>query len=117
MYRQMLAMARPPVRPADFEEDLRKSIVAEKLQAAITGWIRVSDADVEASTGVETRKSNSTWRSSPPTSCRPAFSRPTPRSRQRYTANQESYRVPEKRRVRYLAIDAESLRAKMTVLA
>ncbi len=48
MYRQILATARPPVRPADFEEDLRKSIVAEKLHAAVTGWIRVSDADVEA---------------------------------------------------------------------
>ena len=31
-----------------------------------------------------------------------------------FTANQEAYRVPEKRRVRYLAIDAEALRAKMT---
>ena len=34
---------------------------------------------------------------------------------QRFSASQETYRVPEKRRVRFLRIDPEALRAKMSV--
>ena len=46
-YRLMLASSRPPVREDEFEADLRKSLLAEKLQTALTGWIQVSDAEVE----------------------------------------------------------------------
>ena len=114
IYRQMLASARPPVRPADFEEDLRKSIIAEKLHAAVTGWIRVSDADVEA----EYRQRNEKIKLDVAVFSADKLEagiRPTDAEiSARYEANKESYRVPEKRRVRYLAIDAESLRGRMT---
>src|SRR4029079_4097766 len=53
-YRQLLQMQTPPMRPSDFEDQVRRSIVAEKLQAAVTGWITVADADVES----EFRKRN-----------------------------------------------------------
>src|SRR4029450_3622782 len=53
-YRQILQMQMPPMRPSEFEDQVRRSIVAEKLQAAITGWITVADIDVEA----EYRKRN-----------------------------------------------------------
>ena len=46
-YRQILDQARPPQRPADFEARLRSDILAEKLQAALTGWVRVSDAEID----------------------------------------------------------------------
>src|SRR5690606_7120652 len=46
-YRAMLAGIRPPMTPAAFEADFRQSLAAEKLQDAVAGWIRVSDADVE----------------------------------------------------------------------
>ena len=114
VYRRILATARPPVRPADFEEDLRKSIIAEKLHAVVTGWIRVSDADVEA----EYRRQNEKVKldvavfsaDKLQSTVQPTDTEVT----QRYEANKESYRVPEKRRVRYLALDAESLRGRMT---
>src|SRR4051812_3229820 len=48
MYREILQSQRPPLRPAEFEEQLRRQLLAEKLQAGVTGWIRVSDADVDA---------------------------------------------------------------------
>jgi peptidyl-prolyl cis-trans isomerase D len=47
-YRQLLRMQNPPMRPDEFEDQVRRSIVAEKLQAALTGWITVADADVTA---------------------------------------------------------------------
>src|SRR6476619_8471013 len=46
-YRQLLRMQNPPMRPAEFEDQVRRSIVAEKLLAALTGWVTVADADVE----------------------------------------------------------------------
>jgi peptidyl-prolyl cis-trans isomerase D len=115
LYRQVLASARPPVRPSDFEEDLRRSLVAEKLHAAVTGWIRVSDADVEA----EYRRRNEKVKLDVAVFAAERFQagiQPTEAElNQRYTAHQETYRVPEKRRVRYLALDAEALRSKMSV--
>ena len=113
-YRQILATARPPVRPADFEEDLRKSIVAEKLHAAVTGWIRVSDADVEAEYRRRNEKIKLDVAVFSADKLRSGIQPTEAELSQRYTANQESYRVPEKRRVRYLAVDAESLRSRMT---
>src|SRR5687768_17560504 len=47
-YRQVLQMQNPPIRDSEFEEQVRRSIVVEKLQGALTDWITVSDADVEA---------------------------------------------------------------------
>ena len=46
-YRQLLASQRPPVLPEQFENDVRRQILAEKLQALVTGWVHVSDAEVE----------------------------------------------------------------------
>ncbi|MCC7009286.1 MAG: peptidyl-prolyl cis-trans isomerase [Acidobacteria bacterium] len=114
-YRQMLANARPVLRPADFERDLRRSLVAEKLQAAVTGWLRVSDADVEQ----EFRRRNEKVKLNVAVFTADKLAaavQPTDAELQEhFSANQERYRVPEKRRVRYLAVDAETLRGKMTV--
>ena len=40
-----------PIRrsaPSEFEEEVRRSHDAQKLQAALTDWMTVTDADVEA---------------------------------------------------------------------
>ena len=47
-YRQLLRMQMPPMRPDEFEDQVRRSIVAEKLQAAVTGWVTVPESDVLA---------------------------------------------------------------------
>src|SRR5687767_1030347 len=46
-YLQMLQMANPPMRPDEFEDQIRRSIVVEKLQGALTDWIAVSDREVD----------------------------------------------------------------------
>ena len=47
-YRQMLAMQEPPVRESEFEEQVRRSITVEKLQAALTNWITVPETEIDA---------------------------------------------------------------------
>ncbi len=46
-YRQLLQMQNPPIDPSEFEEEVRRSVMLEKLQGALTDWITVSDADVD----------------------------------------------------------------------
>ena len=114
-YQQLLASQRPPLRPADFEEQLRKGLLAEKLQGAVTAWIQVSDAEAEA----EYRKQNEKVKLELAVFTANKFTSaiaPTDSEISAYfAANQGAYRIPEKRRVRYLSIDAETLKATRTV--
>jgi peptidyl-prolyl cis-trans isomerase D len=116
-YRQILSFQRPPLRVSEFEEQLRKSLVAEKLEAAVTAWILVSDGDAES----EFRRRNEKVKLDLAVFTAGQFSAGiTPTDAQlsaHFAANQESYRTPEKRRVRYLSIDAEALRATRQVTA
>ena len=114
-YRQLLASQRPPLRPADFEEQLRKGLLSEKLQGAVTAWIQVTDAEAEA----EYRKQNEKVKLELAVFTASKFNSAIAPTEQEiaayFTANQETYRTPEKRRVRYLSIDAEAIKATRTV--
>ena len=114
-YRQLLANQRPPLRPSEFEDQLRKGLLSEKLQAAVTSWINVSDAEAEA----EYRKQNEKVKVELAVFTASKFNAsiaPTEADiNAQFSANQETYRAPEKRRVRYLSIDAEALKASRTV--
>lgn len=114
-YRQVLAMQRPPLRAADFEKQLRRGLLAEKLEAAVTAWVQVSDADAER----EYRTQNEKVKLEVAVFTAGKFSAGiTPTDAEinaHFTANPETYRTGEKRRVKYLTIDAEGLRATRVV--
>jgi len=114
-YRALLQMQRPPVQPHEFEAELRRSLMAEKLENAVAGWIVVPEGDVDA----EYRARNEKVKLELAIFTADRFRgdvQPTDAEIQaHFDANRETYRVPEKRRVRYLSVDAEALRAKMTV--
>ena len=114
-YRQVLAFQRPPVRAADFEEQMRKGLLSEKLQAAVTSWVHVTDAEAEG----EYRRQNEKVKLEMAVFTAGNFSSGiTPTDAQiaaHFAGNQETYRTQEKRRVRYLLIDAEALRATRVV--
>jgi peptidyl-prolyl cis-trans isomerase D len=114
-YRQMLASSRPPIREDEFEADLRKSLLAEKLQAALTGWIRVSDADVEQEYRRRNEKVKMDLAIFNGSQFRDGIQPTDAELNAEFTAHPATYTIPEKRRVKYLSIDATALRAKMTV--
>ena len=114
-YRQILQMQMPPMRPNEFEDQIRRAIVNVKLEAALTAWITVADSDVET----EFRKRNEKVKLA-------VVSFPADKSREGLTASddeiakyfdehKESYRIGQKRKVRYLLIDQQTLLAKATV--
>ena len=114
-YQQILSFQRPPMRPSEFEEQYRNELIAEKLQAAVTGWLRVSDSEVEQEYRQRNEKVKLDLAVFTANQFRAGIQPTEAELQAQFSAHQETYRTPEKRRVRYLAIDADALKSKMTV--
>jgi peptidyl-prolyl cis-trans isomerase D len=114
-YRQLLQMQNPPMRPSDFEDQVRRSIAAEKLQAALTGWITVADKDVETEFRKRNEKVKLAVVNFPADKFREGLVAGDDEVAKYFDEHKDTYRIPEKRKVRYLTIDQESMRAKATV--
>jgi peptidyl-prolyl cis-trans isomerase D len=114
-YRQMLQMQNPPLREGDFEEQVRRSITIEKLQAALTNWISIPDADVEA----EFRKRNEKVKLAVVNFPADKFREGTQASDEEVAAwfekSKDTYRIPEKRKVQYALLDVQAIRERTAV--
>lgn len=114
-YRQLLQMQRPPMRPAEFEMQLRRQLVAEKLQGALTAWATVTDGEADEAYRDRNEKVKLDLAVFKADQFRAGIEPTDAEISARFDANQDAYRQPEKRRVRFLQIDAEGLRASMAV--
>ncbi len=114
-YRQILAAQAPPIPVDEFERELRRQLQSDKLRAALTAWVTVTDADVET----EYRRRNEKVKVDLVLFNADAFKNGIAPSESDIAAhfeqNRGDYRVPEKRRVRYLHADAATLRDRVTV--
>jgi peptidyl-prolyl cis-trans isomerase D len=113
-YREILQMQRPPIRPSEFEDQLRRSLMGEKLQAAVTNWVRVADADVDAEYRKRNEKVKLNLAVFTATQFRSGIQPTDAELAAQFNAHQDNYKIPEKRRVRFLSISADALRDKMT---
>ena len=114
-YRQMLQMQNPPLRESDFEEQVRNSITVEKLQAAITNWISISDADVEAALRERNEKVKLAVVNFPADRFREGAQATDQEVSAWFEANTDDYRIPEKRKVKYALLDVQAIRDRITV--
>src|SRR4051812_3541044 len=114
-YQQLLRMQTPPMRADEFEDQVRRSIIAEKMQAALTGWMTVSDSDVVTEFKRRNEKVKLAVVNFPADKFREAAVASDAEVAKYFEDHKESYRIGEKRKVRYLLIDQEALRAKATV--
>lgn len=114
-YRQLLRMQSPPMRPDEFEDQVRRSIVSEKLQAAVTGWITVADSDVVSEFKKRNEKVKLAVVTFPADKFREGLVATDAEVAKHFEDHKESYRVAEKRKVRYLTIDQEAMRQKAVV--
>jgi peptidyl-prolyl cis-trans isomerase D len=103
------------MRPDEFEGQVRRSIVSEKLQAAVTGWVTVADADVVAEYKKRNEKVKLAVVTFPADKFREGLAATDAEVAKHFEDRKESYRIGEKRKVRYLTIDQEGLRQKATV--
>jgi len=114
-YELILRNQRPPMTKAEFEDNLRKSMVIDKLRAALTDWISISDAELER----EYRQRNEKVKLQVVALTADRFRDKVTLSdadvAAHYEAHKAEYRVGERRKVKYLLVDAEQVRAKTVV--
>jgi peptidyl-prolyl cis-trans isomerase D len=116
-YRQMLQAANPPLRTDEFEDQVRRSVVVEKLQAALTDWIAVSDAEAEAEYKRRNEKVKLSVVNFPEDKYAESVTATDAEIAAAFEADKDKYRIPEKRKVKYAAIDTQAIRERIPVTA
>jgi peptidyl-prolyl cis-trans isomerase D len=114
-YRQMLQFNNPPLTTSEFEDNLRRALSIEKLRNAVTGWMSVSDQEVAD----EFRRRNDKVKLDVVPLTPDAFRSQVAVSDADLSAyfdtHKETYRIAEKRRIRYALIDVEQVRQTTSV--
>lgn len=114
-YRAVLNSARPPMTPAEFEAGLRRQLLIEKLRAVVTDWVGVTDGEADE----EYRRRNEKVKVQlVHVSTNTFLSQATATDAEvqaYFDGHKETYRIGERRRIRYLLVDAEALRKGVTV--
>ena len=113
-YRQILESQNPPIRPNEFEEEVRRSIVVEKLQGALTDWIVVSEKQVDGEFNRRNDKVKLAVANFPADKFKDAVTVTDDEISKHFEASKESYRVGEKRKIKYALIDVQAIRQKIT---
>jgi peptidyl-prolyl cis-trans isomerase D len=116
-YRQLLQMQTPPLRPDEFEEQVRRGITVEKLQGALTAWITVADADVESEFKRRNEKVKLAVVSFPADKFREGLQVTDAELSSYFNERANEYRIPEKRKVKYALIDMQAIRQRTPVSA
>jgi peptidyl-prolyl cis-trans isomerase D len=114
-YRQLLNMQSPPLSTTDFEDGIRRSLAVEKLRASLTEWMAIPDKEVEQEYRRRNDKVKLAVVTFPTDSFKPDVKASDEEIAKHFEDNKESFRVPEKRKIRYLLVDLESIRAKVVV--
>ena len=114
-YRQALQFNNPPFTTSEFEENMRRAILIEKLRSSVAGWITVTDAEVAD----EYRRRNEKVKLDVVPVTAEAFkSQVTVADADlvaHFDKNKESYRIGEKRKMKYALVDVDRVRAAVTV--
>jgi peptidyl-prolyl cis-trans isomerase D len=114
-YRQILQFNTPPFTTAEFEDNLRRALMIDKLRGAVTGWITVTDAEVDE----EYRRRNEQVRLDVVPITAAAFREKVTATDADLTAhfeqNKETYRIGERRAIKYALVDVNRVREGITV--
>lgn len=116
-YQQLLGMLRPPLTPAEFEDTVRRSLMVDKLRAAVTDWLSVSDKELEQEYRRRNDKVKLAVVSFLADSFRPDVTVGDADVASYFEAHKADFKIPEKRKVKYALIDVEASRAKINVSA
>ena len=116
-YQQILNMQNPPLRANEFEDQIRRSIVLEKLQGALTGWVTVSDKEVDDEFMRRNEKVKLGVVSFPADKFRDGVNVTDAEVSSHFDGHKDDYRIPEKRKVRYVLVDTNALRERTAVSA
>ena len=114
-YQQLLRSQRPPMTAAQFENAIREELVITKLQAVLTDWLSVTDKEVEQEYRVRNDKVKLAVVTFMADSFRPDATASDAEVAAYFAQHPADFTVPEKRKVRYLLVDIDALRAKVVI--
>jgi peptidyl-prolyl cis-trans isomerase D len=116
-YQQLLRMQRPPMTAGQFEDNVRRSLAVDKLRSSVTDWLSVADKELEA----EYRRRNDKVKLAvigfTADSFRPQVTVSDAEVASHFDAHKDEFKIPEKRKIKYLLIDIDGLRTKIVVPA
>lgn len=114
-YVQLLQSQRPPRTPADFEDNVRRSLTVEKLRQTLTDWITVPDKEVEQEYRHRNDKVKLAFATVTADTLRPQVTVNDEEVARYFEAHKSDLKMPEKRKIRYLLVDLAGIRAKTIV--
>jgi peptidyl-prolyl cis-trans isomerase D len=114
-YRQMLQMNNPPLTTTDFENNLRRALLVEKLRNAVTGWMSVTDGEVADEFRRRNEKVQLDVVPLTPEAFQSQVTVTDADLTTHFEANKERYQIGEKRRLRYALVDVDQVREQVTV--
>ncbi|MEZ5289371.1 MAG: peptidyl-prolyl cis-trans isomerase, partial [Vicinamibacterales bacterium] len=114
-YRQVLQFNTPPFTTTEFEDNLRRALMIEKLRTAIAGWVTVTDDEVAEEYTRRNEKVKLDVVPVQPEAFRGQVTVTAADLQAHFDQNKESYRIGEKRRIKYALVDVDQIRAGITV--
>src|SRR5262245_12336528 len=114
-YQQLLRMQRPPLTSAEFEDNVRRGLAVEKLRASVTDWLSVPDKELEREYRRRNDKVKLAVVSFTADSFRTQVNASDAEIASHFDAHKNDFKIPEKRKIRYLLVDIDALRAKVVV--
>jgi peptidyl-prolyl cis-trans isomerase D len=114
-YQQLLRMQRPPMTAPEFEDNVRRQLTVQKLRSSVTDWMSVTDTDLEQ----EYRRRNDKVKLAVVSLTADSFRTQVAVNEGDiagyFADHKDEFKIPEKRKIRYLLIDIDALRAKVVV--
>jgi peptidyl-prolyl cis-trans isomerase D len=116
-YQQLLRRQSPPMIPAEFENGIRRSLTVEKLRSLLSGWLSIPDNELEQEYRRRNDKVKLAVVSFTTDSFRTQANATDAEVASYFDAHKPDFTIPEKRKIRYLLVDIDALRAKVVVPA
>jgi peptidyl-prolyl cis-trans isomerase D len=114
-YERILQSQNPPMTKSEFEENLRRSMMIDKLRAALTDWMAVSDAEIDREFKLRNEKVKLQIVALTADKFRSKVTVTDADVSTYFDAHKAEYRKGEQRKVKMLLLDREEARAKTTV--
>ena len=114
-YEQLLLSQNPPMTKQQFEESLRRSMLLDKLRAALTDWMAVSDSDVQREYNQRNEKVKLQVVALTEAKFRGGVTVTDAEIASRFEAHKAEYRMGEQRKIKYILLDREQARLKVSV--
>jgi peptidyl-prolyl cis-trans isomerase D len=114
-YRALLAQQKPPMTPADFEQSVRESLMLDKFRAGLTEWMTVSDAELEREYKRRNEKVTLEVVAVLADNFKTQVNPTDAEISGHFDKNAERYRIPDRRKIKYVRISPADLAATIKV--